>query len=274
MKRVILLLVLTGFATVVALSQNKEVRHVSGFTGINASDGFDITISKGSKVSLVIESDDEDLIPNVQSEVKNGVLHLFVKKNYKKNNLYEINKKPIVSIVMPNLDNVVLSGACKLTANDIFTPDNFKASCSGACTLILNINTETLKIEASGASKIQIKANVFTIASLICSGASQLQGELITYILNLSASGVSSFDLKGSATNANFVASGTSKVMAEKFEAIGAIVVSSGTSILNINVINSLNISSSGFTSINYRGSPDIKTNISGSSKITQITNN
>ena len=266
MKKVLVLSVFVAWTTMVSFCQIKETRQVSGFTGIRASGAFDITVIKGSTESLVIEAD-ENVMPFVQSEVKDGVLRLFLKEGYKSKNLKTLK----ATVVMKNLDNVVLSGACNLTTDDLFTPDKFKAMCSGASNIAINVNAAVLEILASGASKISIKANVTDIAEISGSGASKIQGELIVPNLKLSASGVTSIDLIGSATDASLNVSGTSNVKAENFTVKTALVATSGTSKITIDAIDALKVFSSGASTVRYKGSPAIETNISGTSKINKF---
>ena len=249
-----------------AFGQKKETRTVSGFTGIDASSAFEITVTKGSTESLIIEADDA-VMPQVRSEVRNGVLHLYLDDEKKIRNVKTLK----ASVVMKNLDGVSLSGACKLTANDLFTSDRFKGSCSGASNLTLNVNTGELSIDASGAGKIQMKANVTGDAQLDVSGASKIQGELKAANVKFHSSGVSSVDLTGSATDFKIDVSGTSKIQAGNFAVKTATVGSSGTSKVTVNVAESLKVNSSGASTIEYKGAPAIQTNVSGASKIKKI---
>ena len=250
MKRVLLLMII-GLTTTIAFGQKKESRQVSGFTGIDASGVFDITVSKGNTESLTVEADDA-VMPYVRSEVKNGVLRLYIDNN--SNKLRSINNIKAY-VVMKDLDNITLSGACKLTTNDLFSPDKFKSDCSGASVLTLNVNTGQLSVVMGGASKIVMNANVTGDVDLNISGASKFKGELKSSDVTLDCSGVSSIELTGSAKNLKLDASGISKVDAEDFTVKTANVESSGTSNVTVNVTDALNVNSSGLSSVNYKSS-------------------
>ena len=269
MKRLLFfLMIILGMTTTVAFGQKKETRPVSGFTGIDASSMFDITVSKGDKESLVIEADDE-VMPYVRSEVKNGVLNLYL-DNYKTEN----NKKVYILravIVMKNLDKVSLSGVCKLTTTDLFSPDKFKVDCSGATSMTVNVSTNQLNIETSGVCNIQIKAAVAGDTKMDISDASKISGELQTANVVFSSSGVSAVELTGSATSIKMKVAGTSKVIAENFTVKNADIVSSGTSIIKVNATDALKVSSSGAASVNYKGSPAVQINSSEAARVTKI---
>ena len=268
MKRILLILAVAGLTTTVIFGQKKETRSVLGFTGIDASNAFDITVCMGSTESLVIEADDE-VMPYVRSEVRNGVLHLYLEKNTDKK--VKNIKTLKATVVMKNLDKVALSGACKFIANDLFTSDQFKGECSGASNLTVNVKTGQLDIDASGASKIQMMANVTGNANLNVSGTSKIQGDLNASRVKFSSSGVSSVELSGSASDIKIDVSGTSKIKGENFEVKTASVESSGTSNITLHVTDVLKVNSSGASSVSYKGSPVIEAKTGGASKIRKI---
>lgn len=124
----------------------KENREVSAIHGIEAGGAFHIFVTKGDKSSLIIETDD-NLQKQITAKVENGLLKLETKgniKNPEKMNAY---------IVMPILDNVDLSGACKMESEDRFEGENMDIDLSGASNLKLNIKVSKLEIEISGAAK-------------------------------------------------------------------------------------------------------------------------
>ena len=266
MKRVSLSLVVAGLTAIFAFGQKRETRSVSGFTGIDASSVFNITVTRGGTESLIIEADDA-VMPYVLSEVRNGVLHLYIDRDHQVKSIKTLN----ASIVMRNLDHVSLSGTCKLTANDQFTPDKFKGDCSGVSNLTVNLSTGELNIFASGASKIQVKANVTGDAKVDVSGTSKFQGELKAVHLSINSSGVSAMDITGSAADVKISSSGTSKINAPNFAVRTATVESSGTSKIALNVEEFLIVNSSGASSVEYKGSPVITAKTGGTSKVRKI---
>ena len=268
MKRTVVFLVIFGLATMFVSAQKRETRQVSGFTGIDASSVFDITVSKGATESLVIEADD-NVMQYVRSEVRNGVLHLYLDRAADRN-LRNIRTLK-ASVVMKDLDKVSLSGVSKLTTNDLFTPNSFTGNCSGVSNLTVNVNTGTLNIEASGVSKIQLKANVTGDAKLSVSGTSNTQAELKAQNVRSNSSGTSKIDLTGSATDIRIEVSGTSKFQAENFTVKNATVNSSGAGNVTIHVTDNLTVNSSGASNVNYKGSPVINFNSSGAAKIRSI---
>jgi len=266
MKKVSLFLVVAGLTTMVAFGQKKEIRTVSGFTGINASSVFDITVTKGSTESLTIETE-EGVMPYVRSEVRNGVLHLYLDNGNRIKNIKTLK----ASVVMKDLDKVLLSGTCKLTANDLFTSAKFTGDCSGVSNLTVNVNTDQLNINASGACNVQLRANVTGNANLDVSGTSKIHGDLKAVHVKFNSSGVSSTELTGSASDIKIDISGTAKIKGENFEVQTASVESSGTSAITLNVTDVLKVNSSGASTVNYTGTPVIEAKAGGVSKVRRM---
>jgi len=228
MKRVVMYLMIAGLSTMFAFGQRIETRSVSNFTGIDASGAFEISVTRGSSEALTIEAND-DLLPFVRSEVRNGVLHLSLERNTPR----RIRNRTVkATVVMNNLENVSLSGACTVISNDLFTPENFTGNFSGSVNVKVNVNTRQLNVRASGSSKIE---------------------------------------LIGSARNAVLNMSGSSNFNAENFTVGTATISSSGSSNVTITATEALNVNSSGSSNVNYKGSPTITISSSGSSRVRSI---
>ncbi len=265
MKRILLSLIIISLAFT-SFCQTKETRTVSGFTGIDASSAFDITVTKGNTESLIIEADD-NVMPYVRSEVKQGVLHLYLDNGQKIKNMKTLK----ASIVMKNLDKVSLSGACKLSSNDLFTSDGFTSNCSGASKLNLNLNASQLTVKTSGACNIDLKADVTNDAKFDMSGSSKMQLDLKATNVRVNSSGASTVDLNGAAKSINVNTSGTSNIKAVDFTVDSATIESSGTCNVSLNVNETLKVSSSGASKVSYKGSPTINVNNSGASKVQKL---
>ena len=266
MKKIVFL-VIAGLMTMFTFGQKVESRSISDFTGINASGAFEITAVKGVAESLTIETS-EELMPYVRSEVENGVLHLYLEKNAPKK---QNGRTVKTTVVMKDLDKVSLSGACKITANDLFTPKSFNGDCSGSSDMTINISTEQLSIKTSGASKIQMKASVTGDTKMDISGSSDIQGELKTNNIDFSSSGACKVDLTGSATDAIIDMSGSSDFNAGDFTVKTVTIRLSGSSDITVNATDVLNVNSAGSSSVSYKGSPAITIKSSGSSKVKKI---
>ncbi len=128
-------------------------------------------------------------------------------------------------------------------------------------------------VDASGAVEILSdgKLNVKDF-DLDLSGSSKIVLELNAANVKTSSSGASEIFLKGQAGSHELDLSGSSSVKALDFVVGRYRIESSGASDSQINVLNELNISSSGSSDVEYRGNPSsIKNDESGASSLRKI---
>ncbi len=186
----------------------KENREVPAFHGIDAGSVFHIYVKKGTKQSLIIETDD-NIQEQIKAKVSDGVLNLETKGsiiNPEKMNVY---------IVMPNIDELDLSGACKMETEGRFESEKMELDLSGASGLTMSIKVNNLDLDLSGASKTT---------------------------------------LDGFASKVELEASGASHVYMENLEVNNATVDCSGAAKVNIYVVQSLKGECSGASHIKYTG--------------------
>lgn len=125
-----------------------ETREVSGFDAVNVSYPAQVLIKQGNAESLKIEAED-NLLPNLKTQVKNGTLEIF----YKRENGKHVNptKTPKITIVVKDLADVEFTSAGELTIENLKT-DRLDVSLSGAGNIDLdNILVKALTVSLSGA---------------------------------------------------------------------------------------------------------------------------
>jgi hypothetical protein len=125
---------------------------------------------------------------------------------------------------------------------------------SGAVTFVSDgkLNTKDLDIHLSGASKIDLDLTA---------------GNVITH-----GSGAIEIVLKGQATSHKVELTGSGKVSALDFVVGSYDISTTGASHCDINVLNSLNVSTTGSSEIRYRGNPgNVNTSKMGASSVTKI---
>jgi len=263
------LFIIAFFCTLVVCAQITEKRDVSTFSAIDASSMFTITVTKGDVESLTITAN-EELMPYLKSEVKNGVLKLYYQEN-KQNRRKQYKSSPEVHITMKQLQKIDLSGSCRLTVNGVFESKKFVAGLSGASSLKLEINAPEMTIGASGASKINLQGKT-TNANIDASGSSTMHLNLQATKVGVDVSGASGISLSGKADRALFDASGASKINAFDFEINKAVTNLSGSSRLQVNATDELSIQVSGMSFVSYKGNPTFKSiETSGMSKIKKV---
>jgi len=149
-----------------------ETRDVSGFHSIDISYPAQVLVKQGSKESLEIEAED-NLLPGLKTQVKDGVLEIF----YKRENGKHVNptKTVKITIVVKDLTSVDFTSAGDLTIEDLKT-NALDVSLSGAGNLKLDkILVKALDISLSGAGSMSASGTADDL-SLNISGFGDFKG--------------------------------------------------------------------------------------------------
>ena len=128
-----------------------EMREVQGFHAVEVSYPADVFISQGSSESLKIEADD-NLLPGLQTRVRNGTLEIFYKAGDGK--AVRPTKPVKITIVVKDLDEVQFESAGSIEITGIAV-DSLSVSVSGAGDLKLDdIDVKDLSVNLSGAGSM------------------------------------------------------------------------------------------------------------------------
>ena len=127
----------------------KEIRTLKSFNSIEAGSAFKIVVTKGDVQKLVIETDD-NIMEQITSNVKDGELKLSTKGNIKN------PTKMLVTITIPELKEIDLSGACDFISKSRFENNKMEIELSGASEAELKVKCEKIDIDMSGASKLEV----------------------------------------------------------------------------------------------------------------------
>lgn len=126
-----------------------EKRTVPAFTSVRISGAYDVEIVAQKEQSLEIEGDD-NLLPLIKTEVKNGVLEI--------DNAQSINTKRNlrVRISVPKLDGISTSGASDIVITGVKS-DEFNIQSSGASNIKVSGEAKAVVVNSSGAGDIDSK---------------------------------------------------------------------------------------------------------------------
>jgi hypothetical protein len=128
-----------------------QTREVSGFDAVEVAYPAQVLIKQGNAESLKIEAED-NLLPNLKTQVRNGTLEIF----YKRENGKHVNptKTVKITIVVKDLNHVDFTSAGELTIEKLKT-DNLDVSLSGAGNLKLDgVQVNGLGVSLSGAGSM------------------------------------------------------------------------------------------------------------------------
>ena len=124
----------------------KQTREVAPFTSIATEGAFDIDVVCQKPQGIEVEADD-NLLPLITTVVANNVLHI------RSNRSYSVRDPIKVTISLPNLEGVSVSGAGKLDIAGIKN-DKFEIDANGATTIRVAGETKLIDIDTNGAGKI------------------------------------------------------------------------------------------------------------------------
>ncbi|MCP4180730.1 MAG: DUF2807 domain-containing protein [bacterium] len=180
-------------------------RSLANFSAVNLQGGYEVYIhtNKNNQNYLTI-SGDENIVPLITSNVEGNTLYI---KNDKSIN----NNLPLViNIYTKNIDNLTISGAGKIDVNNIQSKQ-FNLEISGAASVTLLGNTDSLIVTSSGASDINAKDLKAIDGKIHLSGTSSAK-VFVTGNLKANISGIGSITYYGNP-----------KVLSQKISGIGEI---------------------------------------------------
>ncbi|HKJ38890.1 MAG TPA: DUF2807 domain-containing protein [Anaerolineales bacterium] len=200
-----------------------ETRDVEDFHSIEVDYPAQVFVTQGSATSVEVEADD-NLLPGLQTRVRNGTLEVFYKAADGKQ-WVNPSKTVKVMIVVKELDEVSFSSAGDLKLEGVES-DNLRVSVSGAGNLDLkDIDVNVLSVDLSGAGNVVATGDADEF--------------------NLEISGFGSFNGKDLHTRT-------------------ADIEMSGAGSASIWVDDELDAQISGAGSVNYYGSPEVTKQVSG----------
>ncbi len=215
---------------------------LTGFNRIEVSHDFqyDITRADTYKVAVSIH---QNLVDHLDVGVSGQTLRVGLKPDA------VANSDAKVTITLPSLTMLEVSGAAKGTVSGFSSTDSFTLQVSGAGQSNLDMQAGTTNIEVSGASRVE--------------------GSLKAADTRIVVTGASRCTLKGSAGQTRLEVSGASTADLPDLILQNADVSASGASTATVNTSGTLDVDISGASTLNYYDKPTMgKMNISGASKI------
>lgn len=208
-------------------SQTTVRRVVSGYSALDVSRACNVDVRFGTNDTIVIDGP-EGFMPYLRTFVAQGTLYVDIDPAVNNVSEWRTNR---ISITVPTLTRVEVSGA-------------------STCTFLDTLTASGLICKASGASRLDLRALLAGECKLDLSGAS-------TCRIDGRADGCTADDI-----------SGASRVEAFGFPCRTVRIDASGASILEVNALETLNVEASGGSTIRYRGRPSITTDLSGGSVV------
>lgn len=148
-----------------------ETRNVSNFSSVSLEGSGNVTITQGTSF-IVTVTDDENLLPYIETNVSNNELQVRYKRNtwVKHGNLK-------VNITMPELNGIELSGSGSYDVNGHFINNGtFRSRMSGSGEVrISDFDTKNADFDVSGSGKISAAGLWAETASVHISGSGEAE---------------------------------------------------------------------------------------------------
>lgn len=151
-----------------------ETRYVTAFNEVNHSGNFIVHITPGTRHEVVVSAE-SNLLPYIETDIRNGHLNLSVAGIHSLKNTRPIE----IYITTPVLEAIRLSGSGEITTG-LFNTDEFKTVISGSGSIATYINSHSAEFVISGSGNVEIFGNVDE-ARMTISGS----GKIYAYDLQL-----------------------------------------------------------------------------------------
>ncbi|HEX2608747.1 MAG TPA: head GIN domain-containing protein [Flavisolibacter sp.] len=205
-----------------------EQRSVGNFNGLDVSGAITVRVRQDAAAGVKIEAD-QNLLQYIDVHIEGSTLHIRTKDGY---NL-DPSKDIVAYVSAPQYRHLQVSGACNIVGETALT------------------GTETLEIDASGASDINLQVNV-----------PKVDAEM---------SGAGSLIMKGQATEFSAHVSGSSDIKCMDLVTDNASLDLSGASEAEITANKKLDIDASGSSSVQYKGNANVNSKSSGASSVNKV---
>ena len=129
----------------------KQERKTGSFTGVKVGGAFDVVIRQTGKHRVVVEAE-QDVIDKVRTEVKSGVLHVEMVRDWSWGN----NDEVTVYIELADLELLHVSGAGDVEAVTSINADDLEIKVSGAGDLDMEVKAKVMDVTISGAGDMKI----------------------------------------------------------------------------------------------------------------------
>ena len=217
------------------------------FTGVEVGHAFELEVTPSDNYSITITAR-EGVLDHVDVTKDGGTLKIEMDVWF-----LTWRSNPKVTITMPSLQSLNLSGAAQGDARGFKSSSAFEAELSGASHLDMDMG--------AGAFRAQI------------SGASSLSGDLEATSSDIGLSGASNVTLTGSGGDLAIDASGASRAKLAGYPVNDANVELSGASSAELTVNGRMDVNLSGASKLEYFGDATLGTiDISGASDLEHKT--
>ncbi len=245
----LMVIALTVSCSAIGGPRIKEVRNVSEFSSIEVSAGLEVVLRQSDSTEVIVEAS-EDFMSSIETHTKGQTLIVTAKPKPK---LFGMGvRHATVYITTPTIEKLSVGSGCDVNILDSLKSQALQMSVASGSRLEGKICAERYNLSLSSGSSLELFGKFNHAAISVASG--------------------SSLELKGAAGDINIDMSSGSKIDAFDFTVKNLVCkVSSGSS-LEMTVSETLDVTGSSGSSIEYKGDGKIiNSNISIGARLSKV---
>ncbi|QMU65905.1 MAG: DUF2807 domain-containing protein [Flavobacteriaceae bacterium] len=131
-----------------------ETRSTSDYDGIGVGGSFDVILVKGKEGKITLEGE-ENILPYIETKVKNGHLKI----EFKKNTNIRTTRKLTVTVPFEDIKKLSLGGSGNVISKAVIEATDLKVSIGGSGNIEAKVSAETLKASVAGSGNIKLSGN-------------------------------------------------------------------------------------------------------------------
>jgi hypothetical protein len=152
---ILFLLVLFLFTSIRdAFAQREEIRNVDNFSALHVSGPFKVSLSISDTTALRLEGE-SDLLDDVVTEVRNGVLKIYVERGYWRK-WQNRDRYVHISLSAKLLSSIHISAGTSLEANNTIKSPELHLKANAGSSLKISVETEKLELNTLAGAFVHL----------------------------------------------------------------------------------------------------------------------
>ncbi|NOY38051.1 MAG: DUF2807 domain-containing protein [Chlorobi bacterium] len=169
----------------------RQTRDVGPFNGIIVRSGIDLFISQTGNPSVEIKSD-ENLQQYIITEVKDGILYVYVEKN---RNIWQSHAMDAY-VSIGDIRSLKVSGGGDVASEGTIKSEDLKIVISGGGDLEMNLDATALNLSMSGGGDAEVQGRINDFKAAL-SGGGDLELDALLETISLTVSGGGDAEIRG-----------------------------------------------------------------------------
>jgi len=227
----------------------QQERQVGDFTGIQILGSTDVIIRQGDRSILVVHAD-ENLLENIITKVKNGVLIVDTEGSIRNYSRME------VFVTMSRLDEISIQGSGDVETDGVISGTDLSIIVNGSGDVDLNLDYKNLETEINGSGDVEVAGIQGDLTMQIRGSGDFKAKELRLNKCRLSIFGSGDVSLSGTAGTVFIEQAASGDINLHNLKTQDAEIDSSGSGDIIITVTGNLKAGLKGSGDLTYSGNP------------------